>query len=562
MRTTRPAVRRASLRGVALATVIACVAWPSLQCSLVVDTNADQCSTSADCVAKGGAFVDTMCSPQHTCVVATCTTNKQCQDEHPSPGAATDPWICRHADQRCGQLLSPDCKALLADPSDIANDETVWLGTLLPIIGDYASLGLPLQNGVDLARRDFATAVNGLPPAIPGKPRRPIAFVACNDAEDPIRAATHLADDVKVPAIIGPAFSGVAIKVATEVTIPKKVLIMSASATSPFITKLADDDLVWRTAPPDTVQSQAITLLMSSKVEPDLRPPIGTVLGDKEQMRLAIVHKGDAYGTGLAEALFQSIRFNDNKNAASNGANFKSIDYGEAGKPDSDAKYKAAVDALIVYQPHVVIIIGTSEGVTKVFAPLETNWPSTVPFRPRYVLTDGAQIPELFPIVGTNADLRHRVLGTVPGTTAPGFFAFVSHYKGTITDGTSPDQYTAAAYDAAYVLSYGIVAIGQTPLSGPNLVGGLKKLVPPGNKIEVGSGAMNDAFIDLLAGKNIDFDGASGPLDFDVATGEAESDIQIWCVDVDGTGKANAFKNSGEFYNATTKKLQGTIGCP
>ena len=561
MSTARLGFRRARVAKVALAMLIACLALPSLQCSLVVDTNGDQCSTSADCAAKGGAFADTMCSPQHTCIVASCTTNKECQDAHPSPGAATDPWICRHADHRCGQLFSIDCKALLAEPADITSDETLWLGTLLPIIGDDSSIGIPNRNGVDLARRDFATAVNGLPPAIAGKPRRPIAFVSCNDADDPVRAATHLADDVKVPALVGPAFSGVTIKVATEVTIPKKVLIISASATSPFITKLADDNLVWRTAPPDTVQSQAITLLMSNDVERNLRAMPGGVLAKDEPLRLAIVHKGDAYGTGLADALFQSIRYNG-KNAATNGANFKTIDYGEPGQPDSEARYKAAVDALIVYQPHVVIVIGTSEGVTKVFAPLETNWPSGIAFRSRYILTDGAQIPEVWPIVGTNTDLRHRILGTVPGTTAALYDEFVAHYKGKITDGTAPDQYTAAAYDAAYVLAYGVVAIGATPLTGPNLVEGLKKLVPPGPRIDVGAGGMNDAFAALLAGKNIDFNGASGPLDFDVTTGEAESDIQIWCVDVDKTGKANAFKNSGEFYNATTKKLEGVIACP
>ena len=561
MTKVRLGFRRAPVARVALCALLACLALPSLQCSLVVDTNADQCTSDADCVAKGAAFTQTMCGPQHTCVAAVCTTNKECQDAHPTPGAATDPWICRHADHKCGQLLSVDCKAVLADPSDVTSDETVWLGTLLPIIGPDSSIGIPNQNGVELARRDFATAVNGLPPAIANQPRRPIAFVACNDADDPVRAATHLADDVKVPAIVGPAFSGVAIKVATEVTIPKKVLIISASATSPFITKLADDNLVWRTAPPDTVQAAAITQLMTSKLEPDLRASPGGVLGATDTLRLAIVHKGDAYGTGLADALFETINYNK-KSAAGNGAAFKSIDYGDPTTPDAEARYKAAVDALLAYQPHVVIVIGTSEGVTKVFAPLETNWPGTAAFRPRYILTDGAEIPEVWPIVGTNADLRHRILGTVPGTTADLYDVFVNHYKGKITDGSTPDQYTAAAYDAAYVLAYGVVAIGATPLSGPNLVGGLQKLVPPGKRIDVGAEAMNDAFAELLAGRNIDFNGASGPLDFDITTGEAESDIQIWCVDVDGTGKANAFKNSKEFYNATTRKLEGTIDCP
>ncbi len=71
----------------------------------------------------------------------------------------------------------------------------------------------------------------------------------------PYRAAKHLVDDVQVPAILGPAFSGVAINTAKQITIPSKVLLVSASATSPLITDLDDDGLVWRTCPSDALQS-------------------------------------------------------------------------------------------------------------------------------------------------------------------------------------------------------------------------------------------------------------------------------------------------------------------
>ncbi|GAC1366539.1 MAG: hypothetical protein NVSMB47_17850 [Polyangiales bacterium] len=523
-------------------------------CTLLVDTNVDQCTTAADCTARGGAFADALCSADHVCVTAACTTNQQCLDAHPG-----EKWICRHADRRCGRLDSIDCKTLLAEPGDLANDATLWLGTLLPTVGENASTGLPNQNGVEVARRDFRT-INGLPPTGPGKPQRPLAFVACNDGADPIRAAKHLVDDVKVPGIIGPAFSGVLIKVATEVTIPGGTLIISPSATSPFITKLQKHGLVWRTAPPDTVQSVAISLLLAARIEPDLRAPTGGVLKAGEQLRLAVVHKGDAYGQGLANALFDIVKFNA-KGASDNGANYKAIDYGDPAAPDADARYKAAVDGLLAFQPHVLIVIGTAESVTKVFTPFEAGWTEPT-FRPRYVLADGAEIPEVIAAIGTNADLRHRVLGTVPGTTAPLYQKFVSHYLSTITDGTQPDQYTAAAYDAAYLLAYASVVVGDQPITGAALDEGLKHTVPPGKVEPVGEDAITEALNELLAKRNIDFDGASGPLDFDVDAGEAQADIQIWCVSADATGKASAIKNSGMYYSATTKKLEGAISCP
>ena len=522
-------------------------------CTLLVDTRATQCTSTGDCVGRGGAFADTLCGPDHTCVAASCTTSQQCLDAHPG-----EKWICRHADQHCGRLDSIDCTTLLAEPGDIANDATLWLGTLLPTIGENTSTGIPSQNGVELARRDFHT-IDGLPAVGPGKPQRPLAFVACNDAADPIRAARHLVDDVKVPGIVGPAFSGVLIKVATEVTIPGGTLIISPSATSPFITKLQKHGLVWRTAPPDTVQSVAISLLLGTTIEPELRA-VGGVLNAGEQLRLAVVNKGDAYGQGLANALFDIVKFNG-KSASSNSDNYKAIDYGDPTAPDADARYKAAVDQLLAFQPHVLIVIGTAESVTKVFTPFEAGW--TQPsFRPRYVLADGAEIPEVVTAIGPSADLRHRVLGTVPGTTAPLYQKFVSHYRSAITDGTEPDQYTAAAYDAAYLLAYASVVVGDQPITGAALNEGLKHTVPPAKLEPVGQGAIPDALAELLAGRNIDFDGASGPLDFDVNAGEAQADIQIWCVGADPTGNANAIKNSGMYYSAITKRLEGSIGCP
>lgn len=545
-------------RGAALALGLMVVASSlAASCSLIVDTNAEQCTSNADCVAKGAGFEGTTCGADHICATLACSTNKECIDSH-----GGEPWICRKTDRKCGALLSQDCKLLLPnDAATIANDDVVWFGTLLPIVGDDASTGLPNENGIELARRDFANTTNGLPPVAAGKARRPFAFVACNDAADADRAALHLTDDVGVPAIIGPAFSGTVIKVATDVTIPRKVLMISNSATSPFITHLANkNDLVWRTCPSDAVQSVAISLLMQSRVEPDLRV---TELKSSDTLRLAVVHKGDAYGTGMADALFDKLVFNG-KSAAANGIAYKAIDYGDPSKPDAEARYKNTVDQLIAFQPHVVIIVGTSEGVVKVFGPLETAWPASIGFKPRYVLSDGCEIPELLGIIGSNAELRKRILGTVPGTTSKLLDRFASHYRSTFTDGTMPDQYTAAAYDATYVLAYATVAITprNLPITGPNLVEGLKKLVPPGPQIDVGPESMNSAFDHLMNGENIDYNGASGPLDFDVTVGEAESDIQIWCADVDARGTASTFKNSGEFYDAITKKLAGSIACP
>ena len=66
------------------------------------------------------------------------------------------------------------------------------------------------------------------------------------------------------------------------------------------------------------------------------------------------------------------------------------------------------------------------------------------------------------------------------------------------------------------------------------------------------------AFEKLQSGGSINFAGASGPLDFDLATGEAMSDILIWCLP-EKNGMAKAWVWSGLKLNAETKGLTGAI---
>jgi branched-chain amino acid transport system substrate-binding protein len=525
-------------------------------CSLLLDNDPTQCRTTADCVARGPAFAHSFCDDHHACET-TCTTNEECTMVNGGERS-----LCRITDHQCAKLLSVDCQTLLADAPDL-DDQATWLGMLLPLNAETLSLSQSKENATDLALRDFRVASGGLPPVHAGEAHRRLAFVVCDHAADPERAARHLALDLGVPAIVGPIYSGDLIRVATDVTIPNQVLLISPAATSPFITNLANKNgLVWRTAPSDSVQSVAIARLLALRVEPALRVD---VLDRDELLRVAVVHKGDAYGIGLAGALYDQLVFNG-RSAQENSGNYKVIDYGDLSDPDNlptPQRYAAAIDELVAFTPHVVIIAGTTEGITDIFTPLEARWPAAGRFRPRYVMTDGLQPrPQLLAAVGSDAELRHRILGTAPGTSSPLYQKFLGRYGSVFQDGTQPSQATAATYDAVYLLSYAIASLGAEPLSGPRVNEGLMRMVPPGARIDVGPENINDALTRLEAGQPIDFNGASGPLDFDVSTGEAEADVQVWCLDVDAKGVAVEFKDSGLFYDATRKALSGEMSCP
>jgi hypothetical protein len=151
-------------------------------------------------------------------------------------------------------------------------------------------------------------------------------------------------------------------------------------------------------------------------------------------------------------------------------------------------------------------------------------------------------------------------LGTVFGSNSELYARFQEHYRSLVKDGSVAEQSSAGNYDAAYLLAYATVAAGRT-ITGATLSQGLTRAVASGMSINVGPEQIGDAFSALLAGQSIDFKGATGAYNFDVTAGEPAGDIQIWCVDVDN-GVADGFVNSGLYYSAATKMMQGTFSCP
>jgi branched-chain amino acid transport system substrate-binding protein len=540
----------------------------STACSAIVDTEADQCTTDADCQAKGATFAGTTCSAQKICVKNAglggsggsggasgeggssgqtgCTTNKECSDQS---GDANQ--ICRKRDGTCIALTSQDCTQVLGS---VESDETILLGFMGPLVGDFSSIGLPILAGASLARTEIETRANGLPGGTGGK-RRPLAIVACHDLDDPIRAAEHLVKTVGVPAIIGPAFSGVTLNVATTVTVPNGVLTMSASATSPAITQIEDNGLAWRAVPSDAIQAIPMSILVT-QIETEVREKLGLAASDK--IKVAMTVKGDAYGTGLAEAILPQLTFNGKPAIdAANSDFFLRLDYPD--DPTFDAT--PLVSQVVTFKPNITIVLGTNEGIQKVTTGIESSWPTTgtPPPRTSYLFPDGGRLPELLALIGPDDNFRKRIVGTVPGKKGPLYDAFRIRYKAA-NQNAEPGTYAENAYDAVYLLGYSLAVTAGQPVTGATIATGLGKLVPPGTQIDSGPNALNDAFTTLKTGNDIDFNGASGPLDFNLSTGEAPADIDIWCV-VRDSSQNPVFKSSGAYYDAAKGQIIGTRAC-
>ncbi|AKV00991.1 Branched-chain amino acid ABC transporter, amino acid-binding protein [Labilithrix luteola] len=512
--------------GIASFAAVACDGVFDVSRYHVVD---DAVINGADAGGEGGA-------------APSCTVNADCVAEYS---------VCRK--NKCVSLQSEDCARIVGD---YKNDNAIVVGSLFPTAGDDQSTGLPMQNAIEVAIEDFRKAGNVVP--VPGSSvRRPLVMVGCNDNSDDataVRAARHLVDDVQVPAIIGACFSGITMKVATEVTIPGGTLLISPSATSVALTNLADNGLVWRTAPSDVIQADAHAAFFL-QIEADWRKTIGA-----NPINVAIAHKGDAYGSGLAQSLAAKLVMNsypaiDNVNST----HLKVLDYGDPDDTTKPPTYAEAISQIITLKPHVIYLFGTTETITGMLTGIEAQWPSSAGYKPIYLAADGTLVSELAAAVGTKDELRRRIFGTIPGTNSANFKTFRILYNSFVKDGSSPDMGgTANSYDALYNVVFAAVAIGDKPLTGANLKDGFAKIVPPGPTLNVGSNQINTAFQMLLAGQSFDFVGASGPLDYDLATGEAPSDMLIWCLPSDGT-KALPGITTEQYYDAAGKTMSGTL---
>src|SRR4029079_19470411 len=106
---------------------------------------------------------------------------------------------------------------------------------------------------------------------------------------------------------------------------------------------------------------------------------------------------------------------------------------------------------------------------------------------------------------------------------------------GSAFDHRAPGNLAEFAYDAAYLLFYAIAISGEAYPTGPELADALTKVTCKGDgstdtTVKVGPTGFGGYFTTAASTQCIDFEGASGELDFDNQRGEATSDIAMWCL--------------------------------
>ena len=481
--------------------------------------------------------------------VETCVSNAACIKKN-----GGKPSICRPSTGACVVLEHPHCQ-VVADPIEIENDETVWVGAMFPESVTASRYGTVARHDVELARRDFAKLVGGLPATKPGGKPRPIGVVACDDATDHADIARFLVDDVGVPAVLGFARSQEVLELAQSYFIPKGVLAL-CSNTAAMISSIphpkGEPRLIFRLTTNAASMAVPRAKLATDVLEPMLRRSHGP-FGEKEILKLATLRVDNTSGMSHADSFLSMLVWNG-KSAAENGDAIRLFVASDSMDKDALSKWKRVVSDIVAFRPAIIFNLGVDGSI---LAMIEKAWPIGVD-KPMYVHGGGLDIPALMAAVRSQPDLSKRLFGIDTSSAHPAVAQLVMHYNEAFSDKLALYDSMAGPYDSFYVFAFAAAALGDRPITGRALSGAISRLLPPGDPIDVGPAGIYPALSALSAGRNIDLQGAATSLDFDVATGDAPADMAVYCIDA----KRGSVAFAGLTFKAATMGFEGKLGCP
>ena len=329
-----------------------------------------------------------------------------------------------------------------------------------------------------------------------------------DENEATARVGAYMAGPLGLPTIVGPATS-TRTEIAYNTDSPLGTLHISPSATSPALTSIdgqtstdSEPGLLWRTAPPDSLQGQVMALEMIAR--------------DIERVGMAV--EVGAYGEGLAE-VFQE-HFNGDGRTSEVRLFEENSELGSIAVAFNEAEYEA-----------VLMISAVSSDVADFLnaASSQPDYPDKLIF-----LADGAfDVQMIEQSEATASDLYPNVLGTMPATpSGTAYDIFVASYLGVYDQDPADFGFSAHAYDAGWLAIVGAAWShhNEGGITGLGSARGLRQ-VSSGADLNTGHNSWNDVNAAFRDGDSVNLRGASGSLDFDSETGETAAPVNVWGIE-------------------------------
>ena len=344
---------------------------------------------------------------------------------------------------------------------------TLMQGVLLPTTGDLADLGAPIRDGAILPQT-----------ILEGETDFELDFQVEDTQTDP-NAAQSAAQSLRsggYPAVTGAASSEVSISVAENVFIPSGIVGCSPASTSPAISDLEDNGLIYRTPPTDALQGEVLAQVAQDRLDAS---------------SAATMYVNNSYGQLLSESFVTA---------------FENIDgsiTGQVSFQKARSSYTSRLEAALGDDPDAVVVIGYPESGKQLFRDFYSGFDASTPI----LVTDGMRSSSLPSDIGNPMD---NVTGTAPQAAGPGRDFFDEQYQAEY--GEEPGVFTSQAFDATAVCLLANAAAGEN--NGAAIAEQMQAVANPGGE-EVTPSTLAEGLEMAASGTEIQYRGASSAVDFD-----------------------------------------------
>jgi branched-chain amino acid transport system substrate-binding protein len=363
------------------------------------------------------------------------------------------------------------------------------IGLLGPLTGALAPFGPDYVNSANLAIQHINDAGGVL-----GNDVKLMIGDTGTLPEQGVSEARRLVDIARVPAIVGAAASGVTLPVAESVTIPDGILQISMASTSPALTDVADNDLLFRTPISDAAQG----VLLADLVE------------DEGYTSVCTMFVNNAYGQGLSEK-FASEFTGEVTAQVSHTA-------------ETAPSYSSELQQCVAGGPEALVAISYVEGQADVYLKeaLEGG------IIDQFVFVDGTKSDSMFRSLGWENFDGFR--GTAPGALETEFGSTFDTEFEAKYGYLYQTPFNRETYDAVVVIALAAEKAGSTDSAA--IRDALRDVAnSPGEAVGPGAEGVAAALEAVRAGTDIDYQGAAGSIEFDENGDILVGAIEIWRVD-------------------------------
>lgn len=380
-----------------------------------------------------------------------------------------------------------------------AADSQLKIGAIIPLTGGLSFLSPPEIAGLHAAVDDINAAGGVL-----GK-KVQLSILDSGDGDTlsiaDQSATKHLSN--KVDVVVGAAASGVTRSIINKIT-GAKVVQISMSNTAPDLSTWKDGGYYFRTAPSDLLQGK----IVANQILQD---------GNKN---VAVVYQDSSYGKGLKDVAVSVM--------TKGKATVKTFAF-----PENETNFASIVDLALASKPDAVLLISYDEAK------------KAIPALKAKAYNGG----NLYLVDGNLADYSSESFaeylngakGTLPGKAVSATFKrkLEAVYKAKTKKTLTELAYGPETYDAVILAALAAQAAGDA--SGPGIKSQITNISLAGaGKVKVTSFAAG--LKALKAGKKIDYDGFSGPIEFDKNGDPTGAFIGIYRYSADGKYANNLIK--------------------